>query len=168
MFTLTASQPNHVFAHRSRRQLPCGIMLPDSVIPVKSRLCCSTRDHCWLLCLCTCMPCHDTDKALPPSQAPGCIVSAAISHPILGRLVVRATKPALMGATVRDAPHCTSKIHETGSGQCPEHSSLLLGSHMKAASSQAGLAVDWRTPSEQCLCSIARSPLLCTADEICA
>ena len=29
------------------------------------------------------------------------------THPILGRLVVRATKPALMGATVRDAPHWT-------------------------------------------------------------
>ena len=38
------------------------------------------------------------------------LLSVCLSHYVrpytFGRLVVRATNPALMGATVRDAPHC--------------------------------------------------------------
>ncbi len=35
-----------------------------------------------------------------------------------GRLVVRATKPALMGATVRDAPHCNIQTATASAAQC--------------------------------------------------
>ena len=87
------------------------------------------RQH-WLDCLVCQEPCQNKwlARAVTMSQfwtvgleaqqscLPDAFLSPAAAHawqllyPTLGRLVVLATKPALMGATVRDAPHCTSVL----------------------------------------------------------